>query len=103
KESGSRETLLDLRVGPAEAGGEFRAELRPVSIPHDHRGHSAGPAQVVAVQRGEQLLDVRLAEAPLVAVIIEIARRGSHQHQGTEPIRLAGSGEYPDHGTDRMA
>ena len=52
----------DLRVGAAEARRQLLAELRPLGVAHDHRRHRARPAEVVAVQRLEQLVDVRLAE-----------------------------------------
>src|ERR1700728_1248906 len=74
QEGGPGEPFLDLRVGPAEAGREFRAELGPVGVGHDDRGHGAGPAQVVLVQRGQQAFYVAGAEAAGVAVVIEVAR-----------------------------
>ena len=52
----------DRRVGAAEALGQLGAELRAVGVPHDHRRHRARPAEVVALERVEQLVDVRLAE-----------------------------------------
>ena len=48
----------DLRVGAAEALGQLRAQLGPVGVAHDHRRHRRRPAEVVAVQRLEQLVDV---------------------------------------------
>ena len=57
----------DLRVGAAEAVRQLLPELGPVGVAHDHRGHRARPAEVVAVERVEQLVDVGLAEPADVA------------------------------------
>ena len=63
QEGDARELLGDLRVGAAEAVGQLHAELRLVGRAHDGRRHVAGPAQVVALQRLEQRLDVRRARS----------------------------------------
>ena len=49
-------------IGAAEALGELLAELGPVGVAHDHRRHRARPAEVVALERVEQLGDVGLGE-----------------------------------------
>ena len=77
-------------------------ELRPVRVAHDHRRHRRGPAQVVAVQRLQQLVDVLAAEPAAVAVVVDVAGRGRHQHQRGEPLRRPPRGQHPDHRADRV-
>ncbi len=63
QERHAREARGDLGVGPAEAVRQLLAELRPLGVAHDHGGHRARPAEEVALERVEQLVDVRAAEA----------------------------------------
>nr|WP_225311325.1 hypothetical protein [Microbispora cellulosiformans] len=46
-------------------------QLGAVRVAHDHGCHGAGPAEVVAVERLQQFLDVGLAEAAGVALVVE--------------------------------
>ena len=93
----------DLRIGAAEAVGQLVAELRPVGVAHDHRGHRARPAEVVAVQRLQQPVDVLGREPADVLAVVDVARRGTDQHQPAEALRLAIGGEHADHRADRVA
>ena len=51
--------LRDIRVGAAEAGRKLFAEFGPLGHAHDGGRHAAGPAEVVAVERVQQRVDVR--------------------------------------------
>ena len=90
-----REVPGDLGVGAAEAVGQLLAELRAVGVAHDGRGHRARPAEVVAVQRVQQPVDVRLAEPADVVVVVDVARRGADQHQPREALGLAVAASTP--------
>src|SRR5665213_647392 len=46
-EGDTREGLGDLRVGAAEAVGQFLAEFRTVRIAHDGWRHGSGPTHVI--------------------------------------------------------
>jgi hypothetical protein len=43
-EGDARKCLGDVRIGPTEAVGQFRAEFGAVRIAHDGRRHRSGPA-----------------------------------------------------------
>ena len=55
------------------------------------------PAEVVAVERLEEALDVFAREAARVIAVVDVARRGPDQHELCEPIRFLHGGEDPDH------
>ena len=66
---------------------------------HDHGGDVLRPAQVVAVHRLEQLVDLAAAEAAAVAVVVHVARAGARRGPAVEqlgPVR----GEDADHRAD---
>ena len=65
--------------------------------------HRLGPAEVVALQRIEQLVDVSAREAAPVTVVVEVARRRGEQDELGEPVRVRGDGEHADHRGDRVA
>ena len=88
EEGDAREVPGDLRVGAAEAVGQLLAELRAVRVAHDHRRHRARPAEVVAVERLEQPVDVLAAEAADVVAVVDVAGRGADQDQLGEALRL---------------
>ena len=75
EERDARELLRDRRVGAAEAVRQLLAELGPVGVAHDHRRHRARPAEVVAVERVEQPVDVLAREAADVVAVVDVARR----------------------------
>ena len=94
----------DLRVGAAEAVGQLARPAPAVRVAHDHRRHRARPAEVVAVQRLEQPVDV-LAREPA-----ERTRRRRCSAATARPARAArsapgslGRGQHADHRADRVA
>jgi hypothetical protein len=93
----------DGRVGAAEARGETLAELRPVGVAHDHRRHRRRPAEVVGVEGVEQVVDVLLPEPAVVVAIVDVARRGTDEHEGAEAGGIAVGGEHADHRADRVS
>ena len=103
QERDAREVPGDLRVRAAEAVGQLLAELGPVRVAHDHRRHRARPAEVVAVQRLEQALDVLAREPADVVPVVDVARRRADQDEPLEPLRLLHGGEHADHRADRVA
>ena len=96
------ERTRDRGVGAAEALGELRAQLGTVGVAHDHRGHRARPAQVVAVQRVEELLDVLGGEPADVRPVVDVARRRADEDQLGEEARRGEVGEHADHRGDRV-
>ena len=76
--------LGDLRIGAAEAVGQFLAEFRPVGIAHDRRRHGRGPAHVVVGEEVEQLVDLRCGEAADIVAVVDVARRGADQDEALE-------------------
>ena len=102
EEGDAREVLRDLRVGAAEAVGQFRAELGTVRIPHDHGRHRARPAQVIAVQRLEQPFDVLPAEPADIASVVDVTGGRSDQDELLEAVRLLEGREHPDHRAHRV-
>ena len=66
------------------------------------RRHRPGPAEEVALQRLEQLLDVGAAEAAAVRVVVDVARRRADEHQRADPPGLADRGQHADHRADRV-
>jgi hypothetical protein len=98
-----RELLGYLGIGGTEAVGQLGAQLGPVRVAHDHRGHRARPAQVVAVQRLQHGLDVAGVEAPDVVAVVDVARRRPDQDELREPLRLLDRGEDADRRADRVA
>ena len=83
-EGDARELLGDVRIGAAEAVGEFLAQFGPVRIAHDRRRHGGGPPMMIVVERGQQFLDLRRAETALVVAVIDVARRRTDHHQAFE-------------------
>ena len=90
----------DLRIGAAEAVGQLLAELRPVGVAHDHRAPWRRPAEVVAVERVEQPVDVLGREAADVVLVVDVARRGPDEHERCEQLRPLDGGEHADHRAD---
>jgi hypothetical protein len=87
----------DGRIGPAEAVGQFGSELRAIGVAHDRRRHRRRPAEVVAFERLQQLVDVHPGKATDVARVVQVSRRWPHQHQRLEASRVAGTGKHADH------
>ena len=81
------EGLGDLRIGAAEAVGQLLAQLGPVRIAHDRRRHLRRPAHVIGFQKLQQLLDLLRAEAADISFIVDVAGRGTDQHQLAEHAR----------------
>ena len=100
EEGGAGEVRGDLGVGAAEAVRELLAQLGAVVVAHDHRRHRARPAEVVALQRLEQALDVLAVEAADVAVVVEVAGGGADEDEPGEALGLLGGGERADHRAD---
>ena len=97
REGDPGEVAGDGRVGAAEAVRQLVAQLRPVGVAHDDRSHRAGPAEIVAVERLEQTIDVCAGEAPDVVAVVDVARGRADQHEPAEPLRLLAGREDPDH------
>lgn len=92
----------DLRVGPAEAVGQLGGELRPLGVAHDRRGHGARPAEMIAVEELEQLLDLVAGEAADIIAVVDVARRGADEHQRVEQLGRRLRREDADHRAYRM-
>ena len=103
QERHAREVRGDLRVGAAEAVRELLAELRAVRVAHDHRRHRARPAEVVALERLEQPVDVLAREAADVALVVDVARRRPDEHEAAEALGLLRRRQHADHRADRVA
>ncbi len=103
EEGGPGEVLRYLGVGTAEAVGQLVRQLRPVGVAHDGRRHRARPAHVVAVEKVEQLVHLRLAKAADVVRVVDVAWRGPNQDEVVEELRRALGGEHADHGAHRVA
>jgi hypothetical protein len=56
----AREMLGNIRVSLTKAVLELLAQFRALWIAHDHRGHRAGPAEIIGVLEVEQPVDVIL-------------------------------------------
>jgi hypothetical protein len=58
---------------------------------------------VVPVQELQKLVDLRFAEPAEVVAVVNVAGRGSDQHEAAEQLRRPFSGQDADHGADRVA
>ena len=103
EEGHAGELLGDVRLGAAEALGERLAQVRLRRGAHDHRGHGAGPAQVVAVEGVEQVVDVVALETADIFLGIDIAWRWANHHVCGNAAREETVGEGADHRADRVA
>ena len=102
QERGTGEDPGDPRVGGTEAVRQLLPEFGTLRVPHDHRRHRRRPAEIVAVQRLQQLVDVRTAEAAPVGVVVDVAGGGGEQHELGEEVRLTVRGQDADHRAHRM-
>jgi hypothetical protein len=73
-----------------------------VGVAHDGRRHGARPAEIVAVQRVEQPLDVLRRESSDVVAVVDVARRRPDQDQPFEALGLHVRREHADHRADRV-
>ena len=65
--------------------------------------HRARPAQEVAVQRLQQLLDVLAAEPARVAAVVDVAGGRADEDEPADPLRVASRGQDADHRAHRVA
>ncbi len=96
------EMLGNLGIGLAEAVRQLCAEFGAVGCTHDHRRHVARPAEVIALEGGEQFIDVSTLEAADVIAVVHVARRRADHHVADDAARPLEIGQHADHGADRM-
>lgn len=65
--------LGDIGLGAAKTVRQLFAQCRLPWCAHDHRGHGAGPAKVVAVEYVEQRVDVLQLETTDIVVGVDIS------------------------------
>jgi hypothetical protein len=61
------------------------------------------PAEVVAVHRLEQLVDLLLGEAAAVVAVVDVPRARADEHEPVEQLRPLRRGERTDHRAHRVA
>src|SRR5665213_2262681 len=86
-EGHAREGLGDLRIGPAEAVGQFLAQYGPVRISHDGRRHRVGPAHMVVLKEFEKFRDLLFAETTDVVAVVNVPGGRADQYHPTEQAR----------------
>ena len=69
----ARKMFCNFRIRSAKAIRQLRREFWPVLILHDDRGHSAGPSEVVFIQRLQKGMYVALVESPDVLPLVNVA------------------------------
>src|ERR1700722_2407980 len=92
-----------LGIGAAKTISEFRRKFWSVGITHDYGRHSGRPPKVISIEKVAQALDIVLAKAPAIVAIVEVTRRRAYQDEPVEEVRLADSGQTPDHRAHRMS
>ena len=102
EEGDARELLGDVGVGPAEAVGQLLPEPRLLRSAHDHGRHVARPAEVVALQRLEERVDICACEAAHVLAVVDVTGRGGDHDVRREVLRLPQVSEQADHRADRV-